>query len=143
MHKSVKEVCLTWRSRTLRRPKLSKSTYPSESLNAWSPPLQNASVPWSTKSSKISLSYLRQLTQLHKCFFFFFCFSSKSIGSSSTFPVRMMTPTELSSLASLNARISSFTVSGRKSFLLFGRFMVICSSDDTYALDRTWNARRS
>ena len=55
----------------------------------------------------------------------------------------MMTPIELSSLASLNARISSFTVSGQKSFLLFGRFMVIYSSDDTYALDRTWNARRS
>uniref|UniRef100_A0A0A9EFN8 Uncharacterized protein n=1 Tax=Arundo donax TaxID=35708 RepID=A0A0A9EFN8_ARUDO len=37
----------------------------------------------------------------------------------------MMTPMELSSLASLKARISSFTVSGRNAFLLSGRFMVI------------------
>ena len=47
-----------------------------------------------------------------------------------TFPVRMMTPIELSSLASLNARMSSFTVNGRNAFLLSGRFMVIC--------DRNW-----
>jgi hypothetical protein len=34
--------------------------------------------------------------------------------ASVTFPVSTMTPIELSSLASSNARLSSFTVSGRK-----------------------------
>lgn len=42
-----------------------------------------------------------------------------------TFPVRMMTPTELSSLASLNAIMSSFTVCGPKAFLRSGLFIVI------------------
>lgn len=42
-----------------------------------------------------------------------------------TFPVRIMTPMELSSLASLNARISSLIVCGRKAFLLSGLFIVI------------------
>lgn len=36
----------TWRSKTLSRPKLSKSAYPSEILNAWSPPLQKALLPY-------------------------------------------------------------------------------------------------
>jgi hypothetical protein len=46
--------------------------------------------------------------------------------ASVTLPVSMMTPIELSSLASSNARLSSFTVRGRKAFRLSGRFMVIC-----------------
>jgi hypothetical protein len=46
--------------------------------------------------------------------------------ASVTLPVSIMTPIELSSLASSNARLSSFTVRGRKAFRLSGRFMVIC-----------------
>ena len=42
-----------------------------------------------------------------------------------TFPVKMMTPTELSSLASLNARISSLIVCGRNAFLRSGLLIVI------------------
>lgn len=48
----------------------------------------------------------------------------------STFPVSMITPTELSSLASLKARISSFIVCGRKAFLLSGRLIVICRNKE-------------
>lgn len=47
--------------------------------------------------------------------------------SSVTFPDSIMTPIEPSSLASLNARISSFTVNGLNAFLLSGRFIVICN----------------
>lgn len=46
----------------------------------------------------------------------------------STFPVRMTTPTETSSLASLNARLSSLTVFGLNAFLLSGLLIVICTT---------------
>lgn len=42
-----------------------------------------------------------------------------------TFPERMITPTELSSLASLNAQISSLIVNGRKAFRLSGLLIAI------------------
>lgn len=45
--------------------------------------------------------------------------------SLNTFPVRIITPTEVSSLASSNARISSLIVSGRNAFLLSGLLIVI------------------
>jgi hypothetical protein len=48
-------------------------------------------------------------------------------GAIITFPVSMTTPIELSSLAWLNARISSLTVSGLNAFLLSGRLIVIFS----------------
>lgn len=53
-------------------------------------------------------------------------------GAGLTFPVNMTTPIELSSLASLKARISSLTVSGLNAFLLSGRLIVI---DLTIAAD--------
>lgn len=58
-----------------------------------------------------------------------------------TFPVRMITPTEASSLASLKARISSFMVWGLKAFLLSGLLIVICINQNN-KIHHTHNTSR-
>lgn len=49
----------------MSRPKLSKSTYPSESLKAWSPPLQNALDPCAAKKIKVRFRPHRTYTKHH------------------------------------------------------------------------------